>query len=164
MNKVTLKPEQVAGVLETLGLRLAGQAGSSSRGHTSFFIHQDQPGSSIPLALGKIVFHNGGYSHLKWYCLPSGDKLDEADRAYFTLNFYLRTGDLLGITAWDNLLFEARTRVAKLYSDRKAERLCLPKRSPSGKLIKRKAITRPALVCGISAVLEEWAAYYESML
>lgn len=164
MNKVTLKPEQVAGVLETLGLRLAGQAGHTAHGYSSCFIHQDQPGSSIPLSLGKVVFCNGEYSHLKWYCYPCGDKVDAADRAFYTLDFYLRTGDLLSDAAWDSLLFEAKTRGAKIYADRLESRNRLPQRGASGNFIKRKAISRPTLVQCIDNVLREWQAYYEAML
>lgn len=88
----TIEQNNVYAVLTTVGLTTDERWASriDKVGWSSAFIHLKQANSRIPLALGKVVFHNGRLSHIKWYCEPDID--DEHGAYYYRLLVYLNSG------------------------------------------------------------------------
>lgn len=102
------------------------------------FIHVPQPGG-IPLSIGRVMFEQGRYSHIKWYCNSHGE-LGPLDFYMLGLTFYIATGVQLDAPAWSDLCDRATTAAQAEYDDKCEQRRLNPKFDRHGRPQRRRAL------------------------
>ncbi|NOQ30279.1 MAG: hypothetical protein GQ570_04055 [Helicobacteraceae bacterium] len=99
--------------------------------------------SGVPLSLGRVMFENGTFSHVNWYCYPDRGVINDAHRHYF--NFYLAVNNLpiLEDLMWGGFV-KSVTNIAQIEYNKKVQaREALPKFKANGKMIRRSALAPP---------------------
>lgn len=123
-------------------LKLAGCVGIHDKRGANWhrvFIHMQREGKP-PLSLGRVMFHEGEFSHVKWYGFPSRGGIQQGDFQVWNIWCALHYNRTLSNDQWEFIVRDA-TELAKFHRQAKLDaRAKLPKFSASGKLKSRPRI------------------------
>lgn len=123
-------------------LKLAGCVGIHDKRGANWhrvFIHKVREGQP-PLSLGRVMFHDGEYSHVKWYSFPNRGNIQARDFDFWNILSAIHYKRTIGEAQWEFIVREA-TALAKAHRQIKLDaRAKLPKFSASGKLKSRPRI------------------------
>lgn len=106
------------------------------------YIHVPDPDTGIPSSLGRVMFHRGAYSHVKWYIEPK-EQLFHWHRYYFNWYRNLKGHELISEEEWPEFVALAKAKAIMKWEERRALRKDRPTHNANGKKIKRRAIAPP---------------------
>lgn len=103
------------------------------------FIHVQRKGQP-PLSIGRVMFHEGKFSHVKWYGFPSFGSIQQGDFQVWNTWCALHYNRTITPEQWNSIVSQATVQ-AKAHRQAKLDaRAKLPKYSASGKLKSRPRI------------------------
>lgn len=146
---MNVTPENVGSILSAIGCVPYVQ--TVAQGWRRVFIHVPQE-DGIPLSVGRVMFHNGKFSHVKWYSGPESGDLQDHHLYCFRWNFYISTGVVMLDDMWDLFRKEAKELSLKLYQQRVDARAELNRIKP-----KKRRKLWPANQCSAAQkIFEQW--------
>lgn len=139
MKKVTL--ENVDAMLSAVGCK--AQHEPRGQGWHRVSITVPQP-DGVALSIGRVMFKDGEYQHVKWYCPPCTGDIQETDIFWFRWHLLATWGVILFDQEWDTLVEEAKVKAVTDHVQAVADRRALNEaRRACGKKPRSKALAQP---------------------
>uniref|UniRef100_A0AAU6W1B8 Uncharacterized protein n=1 Tax=Pseudomonas phage Pavpe01 TaxID=3138545 RepID=A0AAU6W1B8_9VIRU len=152
IEPVEVRIDNVRDILAVFGM--VGEHERRGQGWHRTFIHIPQP-SGIPLSIGRVMFQDGQYSHIKWYVNSYGD-IGPLDFYMFGVTFYIATGIVLDAPAWSDLCDRATTAAQAEYEGKVEQRRLNPAYDRHGNHKRRRALSPPNPVKHVYRILNEY--------